>query len=134
MEMVGGTSAVLERTVEYVKGREQFGRPIAAFQAAQHHVANIRIALDGARLAAYQATWWVGRGELAERELAIAKLKCGEVYKDATLTAHQLHGGMGYLRETDLHFWSERAKATELQGGAYDVQIRRLERALHLAG
>jgi alkylation response protein AidB-like acyl-CoA dehydrogenase len=48
----------------------------------------------------------------------------------ATLTAHQLHGGMGFLRETDLHLWSQRAKSTELLGGAWDVQLAALERAL----
>ena len=49
-----------------------------------------------------------------------------------TLTAHQLHGGMGYLRETDLHLWSERAKVTELMGGAYDVQMDRLAHELNI--
>jgi len=134
MEMAGGAEAVLDRTVGYIKVRHQFDRPIASFQAAQHHVANMRIAIDGARLASYQAAWWVGRGDLAEREVAIAKLKCNEAYKRTTLDAHQLHGGMGYLRETDLHLWSERAKATELLGGSWDVQIRRIEQALGLAG
>ena len=133
MEMSGGAEAVLDRTVDYIKVRHQFNRPIASFQAAQHHVANMRIAIDGARLASYQAAWWVGRGDLAEREVAIAKLKCNEAYKRTTLDAHQLHGGMGYLRETDLHLWSERAKVTELLGGSWDVQIRRIEQALGLA-
>jgi alkylation response protein AidB-like acyl-CoA dehydrogenase len=133
MEMSGGAEAVLDRTVDYIKVRQQFGRPIASFQAAQHHVANMRIAIDGARLASYQAAWWVGRGDLAEREVAIAKLKCNEAYKRSTLDAHQLHGGMGYLRETDLHLWSERAKVTELLGGSWDVQIRRIGQALGLA-
>jgi alkylation response protein AidB-like acyl-CoA dehydrogenase len=106
----------------YIKEGNQFGRPIAGFQAAQHHVANMRMAIDGARLAANQAIWWVGQGQVAERKVAIAKLKCGEAYKNATLTAHQSHGGMGYLRETNLHLWSERAKVTEFMGGAEDVQ------------
>ena len=55
-------------------------------------------------------------------------------YKFATLTAHQLHGGMGYMREFDLHLWSERAKASELLGGPAAVQSRRLERAMSLVG
>jgi alkylation response protein AidB-like acyl-CoA dehydrogenase len=133
MEMVGGAASVLDRTVDYVKIRHQFNRPIASFQAAQHHVADLRIALDGARLAAYQAAWWTARGHLAEREVAIAKLRCNAAYKNATLTAHQLHGGMGYLRETDLHMWSERAKVTELLDGTDEVQLARIARALDLA-
>jgi alkylation response protein AidB-like acyl-CoA dehydrogenase len=134
MEMVGGATAVLDRTVEYVKVREQFGRPIASFQAAQHHVANMRMAIDGARLTASQATWWVGTGQPATRAVAIAKMQASEAYKWATLTAHQLHGGMGYVRETDLHLWSERAKATEIAGGTADVAAGWLQRELGLAG
>jgi len=132
MEMVGGTSAVLEQTVDYVKNREQFGRPIASFQAVQHLVADIHIALQGARLAAHQAIWWLARGEPATRAVAIAKMHCSETYKWATLTAHQLHGGMGYIRETDLHLWSERAKVTEIQGGTADVAAGWLQKEIGL--
>lgn len=134
MDMVGGAQAVIDRTVEFIKGRHQFGRPIASFQAAQHHVANMHIAVESARLATYQAVWLVGTGRLAERETAIAKLKANEAYKFATLTAHQLHGAMGYMREFDLHLWSERAKAMELRDGAWDTQIRRLASALGFTG
>jgi alkylation response protein AidB-like acyl-CoA dehydrogenase len=133
MEMIGGAEAVLDRTVEHVKTREQFGRALASFQAVQHHVADMRIAIEGARLVALQALWRVAAGVTAERDVAIAKLKCNEAYKLVTLTAHQLHGGMGYLRETDLHFWSARAKTTELTGGAYDVQLGHLAGAMGLA-
>ena len=134
MERIGGAQAVLDRTVEYVIGRTQFDRPLASFQAVQHHVANMHIAIEGARLAAYQAAWLTSQGRLAEREVALAKQRCGEAYKFATLTAHQLHGGMGYMREFDLHLWSERAKASELLGGPAAVQSRRLERAMSLVG
>ena len=94
----------------------------------------MHIAIEGARLAAYQAAWLTSQGRLAEREVALAKQRCGEAYKFATLTAHQLHGGMGYMREFDLHLWSERAKASELLGGPAAVQSRRLERAMSLVG
>lgn len=130
MEMIGGAQAVLDRTVEYLKTRDQFNRPLAGFQAVQHHVANMHIAIECARLATYQAAWWVSRGATAEREVAIAKLKCNEAYKTASLTAHQLHGGMGYMREFDLHLWSERAKSTELLGGGNAATVRRLERSM----
>jgi len=133
MEMVGGARAVLDRTVEYVKRRHQFGRPIASFQAAQHHVANLRIAIDAARLAAYSAVWWLGQGGRATRQVAIAKRHCSEAYKWTTLHCHQLQGGMGYVRETDLHLWSERAKVTELRGGDADVATRWLAREIGLA-
>ena len=132
MEMVGGATAVLERTVEYLKVRHQFNRPLASFQAAQHLVANIRMAIDGARLTANQAIWWLSRGQAAPRAVAIAKMHCSEAYKQATLDGHQLHGGMGFVTETDLHLWSERAKATEIQGGTADVAAGWLQRELDL--
>jgi alkylation response protein AidB-like acyl-CoA dehydrogenase len=134
MEMVGGAACVIEQTVAYLKVREQFGRPIASFQAAQHLVADMRIALDAARLSAAQAAWWVSRGETATREVAIAKLHCAEAYKWITLNGHQLHGGMGYVRDTDLHLWSERAKLTEVLGGSADTARGWLRRELGLAG
>ena len=133
MEQVGGAYGVLDMAVEYVKVREQFGRPLGSFQAVQHHVADVRIAAEAARLTASQAVCLVGAGQMAEREVAIAKLHANEAYKLATLTAHQLFGGMGYMRETDLHLWSQRAKSMEILGGARDVQLARLERALGLA-
>jgi alkylation response protein AidB-like acyl-CoA dehydrogenase len=133
MEMVGGASAVLERTAAYVALREQFGRPIGSFQAVQHLVADVRIAYDGARLAALQALCRLADGDIATRTVAIAKMQCSEAYKLATLTAHQLHGGMGYVRETDLHLWSERAKVAEVLGGTADVAAGWLADALDLA-
>jgi alkylation response protein AidB-like acyl-CoA dehydrogenase len=132
MEMVGGATAVLERTVDYLKVREQFNRPLASFQAAQHLIANMRMAIDGARLTANQAIWWLSRGQSAPRAVAIAKMHCSEAYKRATLDGHQLHGGMGFVTETDLHLWSERAKATEIQGGTADVAAGWLQRELDL--
>lgn len=133
MEMAGGGAAVLDRTVDYIAQREQFGRPIGSFQAAQHIVADMHIALEGARLAAAQAVWWVARGESATRAVAIAKMQCNEAYKRATLDAHQLHGGMGYVLETDLHLWSERAKVTEIRYGTADIAADWLQKELNLA-
>jgi alkylation response protein AidB-like acyl-CoA dehydrogenase len=132
MEMVGGTAAVLDRTVDYIRLREQFGRPIGSFQAVQHLVADMRIGYDAARLTANQALWCVAEGVPSLRPVAIAKMHCSEAYKWATLTAHQLHGGMGYVRETDLHLWSERAKTAEVLGGTADVAAGWLQTAMGL--
>lgn len=123
MEMVGGTERVIEDTVRYAGQREQFGRPIGSFQAVQHIVADLRIALDAARLAAWHALWHVGLGRPAARQVAIAKLRCSEAYKTATLQCHQLMGGIGFLRESDLHLWSERAKVSEIRNGSPDVAL-----------
>ena len=62
---------MLERTVDYTKLRHQFGRPIASFQAAQHLIANMHIALAAARLAAQSAVFWIAHGHTGTRETAV---------------------------------------------------------------
>lgn len=126
LDLVGVAEAVVQRTVDYTKMREQFGRPIASFQAAQHLVADMHIALAAARLAAQSAVFWIGRGRTATRETAIARMRAAEV-KKITLDAHQLHGGMGYVVDTGLHLFSERARVLSTLGGGADVAAKWLE-------
>jgi alkylation response protein AidB-like acyl-CoA dehydrogenase len=126
LDLVGVAEAVLQRTVDYTKMREQFGRPIASFQAVQHLVADMHIALSAARLAARSAVFWIGRGRTAVRETAIARMRAAAV-KQITLDAHQLHGGMGYVLDTDLHLFSERARVLATLGGGADIAAKWLE-------
>ncbi|WP_167105533.1 acyl-CoA dehydrogenase family protein [Mycobacterium sp. DL592] len=121
LDLVGVGEAVLDRTVAYTSMRQQFGRPIASFQAAQHIVADMHIALAAARLAAQAAVFALSRGRVAVRETAIARMHSATAAKWATLDAHQLHGGMGYVVETDLYLWSERARVFSTLGGGADV-------------
>jgi len=121
LDLVGVGEAALQRTVEYTLTRKQFGRAIASFQAAQHLVTNMHIALSAARLAAQSAVFWIGRGRTATRETAIARMHAATAAKSSTLDAHQLHGGMGYVVETDLHLFSERARVLSTWGGGADV-------------
>ncbi|MEU3270217.1 acyl-CoA dehydrogenase family protein [Saccharomonospora sp. NPDC006951] len=121
LDLVGGAEAVLAATVEYTTTRHQFGRPIAGFQAAQHIVADMHIALGAARLAARSAVFWLGKGRCATRETAIARMHAASACRRITLDAHQLHGGMGYVLDTDLHLWSERARSLGTFGGSADT-------------
>lgn len=132
MEMAGGAQKVLEITVNYVKDRVQFGVPIGSFQAVQHHAANMATQVDGAKLSAMQALWLLSEGYPATREVSIAKSAANEAYVYVTVMAHQLHGGMGYVREADLHLWSQRAKSTELTLGNTDYHLDRLASAIGL--
>jgi alkylation response protein AidB-like acyl-CoA dehydrogenase len=127
LDLVGIGQAVLDRTVEYTKLRHQFGRPIASFQAAQHLIANMHIALSAARLAAHSVVFWIARGHTATRETAIARMHAATAARLITLDAHQLHGGIGYVTETDLHLWSERARLGSTLGGGADVAASWLE-------
>ena len=127
LDLVGVGEAVLQRTVDYTVARQQFGRPIASFQAAQHLVANMHIALAAARLAAHSAVFWIAQGRTGTRETAIARMHAASAAKSITLDAHQLHGGMGYVIETDLHLFSERARVLSTLGGGADVAATWLE-------
>src|SRR5579875_3247237 len=106
-ELLGGFAHVVELTVEYVKGRVQFGRPIGAFQAVQHQCADMATA----------------------REVAIALAWTARRFTAATLAAHQLHGGMGFVTEYPLHLYSNRARAGEVLLGTYAEHLERIARA-----
>jgi alkylation response protein AidB-like acyl-CoA dehydrogenase len=133
LDLVGVAEAVLQRTVDYTKMREQFGRPIASFQAAQHLVADMHIALAAARLATHSAVFWIGRGRTATRETAIARMRAAAV-KQITLDSHQLHGGMGYVVDTDLHLFSERARVLATLGGGADIAAKWLADEMNWEG
>jgi alkylation response protein AidB-like acyl-CoA dehydrogenase len=133
LDLVGVGEAVVQRTVDYTTMREQFGRPIASFQAAQHMVADMHIALAAARLAAQSAVFWIGHGHTATRETAVARMRAAEV-KKITLDAHQLHGGMGYVVDTDLHKFSERARVLSTLGGGADIAAKWLEGNMNWEG
>ena len=112
VEAVGGAAAVLDMTVAYVAERSQFGRPVGSFQAVQHQVADMATHVDGAHLVAWQAVWACDRDDPgAARAVAIAAVAAADTYLAATLTAHQLHGGIGFATDHDLHLWSDRAVA-----------------------
>jgi len=111
---LGGGRAVLERTIEHVKTREQFDRAIGTFQAVQHQLADIATELDTTELTVAQGAWAVDAG-LASTEVrrlaAIAAVTAATAFRRATLVAHQLHGGMGFVLDSPLHLWSARAVA-----------------------
>ena len=111
---VGGARAVLDRTINHVKTREQFDRPLGTFQAVQHQLADIATDLDATDLAVAQAAWAVDAGiapQEVHRLAATAALTAAAAFRRATLAAHQLHGGMGFVLDSPLHLWSARAVA-----------------------
>jgi alkylation response protein AidB-like acyl-CoA dehydrogenase len=128
LDLLGVGEAALQRTVDYTVMRHQFGRPIASFQAAQHLVANMHIALSCARLAAWAAVSLLQDGHVATRQTAVARMHAASAAKLVTLDAHQLHGGIGYVVDTDLHEFSERARVFSTLGGGADVAAAWLEK------
>jgi alkylation response protein AidB-like acyl-CoA dehydrogenase len=117
IQMLGGAQAVLDMTVEYAKGRTQFGRPIGSFQAVQHHCARMATDVEGSKNIAYQAVWRLSEGLPAQREVALAKAWVGPAYRRVCGTAHQCHGAIGFTKEHDLQLYTRRAKVHELTYG-----------------
>ncbi|WP_327126266.1 MULTISPECIES: acyl-CoA dehydrogenase family protein [unclassified Streptomyces] len=109
-EAVGVAASALDRTVEYVKVREQFGRAIGSFQAVKHRLADLYVRVQAARSAAYYAAWDPTAGGLA---LAQAL----ETLRITTAEAVQLHGGIGFTWEHEAHLYFKRAAADELLFG-----------------
>ncbi|MER7747468.1 acyl-CoA dehydrogenase family protein [Streptomyces bacillaris] len=109
-EAVGAAAGALERTVAYVKEREQFGRAIGSFQAVKHRLADLYVRVEAARSAAYYAAWDPAAGPLAlAQALETARTVAGE--------AVQLHGGIGFTWEHEAHLYVKRAAADELLFG-----------------
>ena len=115
--MLGGATAVLDLTVEYVKQRTQFGRPVGSFQAVQHHCAQMATDVEGCRGVAYQAAWRLAQNLPAQREISIAKAWISQAYRRVCATAHQCHGAIGFTKEHDLQLYTRRAKVQELGYG-----------------
>ena len=117
-EMMGGAQKVLDVTVEYAKVRVQFGRPIGSFQAVQHKCANMMIDVEGAKSAVYYAAWAVSNG-VAEAPLAaaLAKAAASDAYRRVSADGIQVHGGIGFTWDHDMHLYFKRAKSSEFTFG-----------------
>jgi alkylation response protein AidB-like acyl-CoA dehydrogenase len=118
VQCLGCAQQALDMTVEYVSQRVQFGQPIGAFQAVQHHCANMATLVESTRFLAYEAMSAIDRGSASERQIAIAKASASRTVAEVTMMAHQLHGGIGIVEEYDLYFFSLRGKERALAWGS----------------
>ena len=106
----GGARRCLDMTAKYVLTREQFGQPIGAFQAVKHQLADLATELEPAL-----SLWWYAAHahdrirERAERHAALAKAHLSDIYDRAVRVCTELHGGIGFTWEYDLHLWFRRA-------------------------
>jgi alkylation response protein AidB-like acyl-CoA dehydrogenase len=117
-EMCGGAARVLELSVEHARTREQFGRPIGSFQAIQHKCADMLVAVEAARSATYEAAWALDAGADDAHLLAcMAKAYCSDAYRAVAGQGIQIHGGIGFTWEQDLHLYFKRARACEASFG-----------------
>ncbi len=121
-QALGLAEGALERTVEYVKERKQFGRTLAQFQNTQFQLADLATDVEAAQLLVYKAAMAKQTQRTYGVEAAKAKLFAAETAMAVTTKCVQLHGGYGYIREYDIERMMRDAKITEIYEGTSEVQ------------
>ncbi len=117
-EMCGGAQKVLDMTVEYAKIRQAFGRPIGSYQGVKHKAADMLVDVENSKSITYYAAWAMDEG-VTEGPLAVsmAKAYVSDAYRRVSGAGIQLHGGIGFTWEHDLHLYFKRAKGSEFTFG-----------------
>jgi alkylation response protein AidB-like acyl-CoA dehydrogenase len=134
-EMVGGMQRTLDVTVEYAKVRKQFGKAIGSFQAVQHQCADMFVETESARSAAYYAAWALEENAPdAAVAVSIAKMYASDTSRTVGNRGIQVHGGMGFTWENDVHLYYRRAKASETAFGDATFHRERIARLVIDAG
>lgn len=110
----GGAERALEITVQYSKDREQFGKPIGAFQALAHYMADASTVVDGAKMLVQEAAWAHANGKDVKRLAPMAKLFACKTFRDVTAMAQQVHGGIGFTLDYDIQLFYRRAKQLQM--------------------
>ena len=130
-ELLGGAEAVMHLAVDYAKERQQFGRPIGSFQAVKHRCADMLVDVEGMRSAVYHAAWALGaddpEGPVAA---ATAKIWCSDAGLRVAESALQVHGGIGFTWESDVHLFLKRAQLDQTAFGDARHHRARLARLL----
>ena len=120
-EMLGAARRCLDMAVGYAKVREQFGQPIGSFQAIRHKCAEMLLEVENSHAAVYYSAWALdARAEDAELAASVAKAYVGDAARRVCGEAIQVHGGIGFTWEYDLHLYFKRAKALEAMYGDAD--------------
>ena len=133
IQMVGAGKSVADRTLEYVKERRQFGRPIGAFQAIQHYMADMAIKVKSAQHLANRAAWSLDNVDDAadvSRAVSRAKWAANTLMPEVCWTAHQSHGAIGFTWEHDLHLYTRRILSWRAEYG--DTAETRAQMAQHI--
>jgi alkylation response protein AidB-like acyl-CoA dehydrogenase len=132
-EMCGGAQKVLDMTVEYAKIRQAFGRPIGSYQGVKHRAADMLVDVENSKSITYYAAWAMDEG-VAEGPLAVsmAKAYVSDAYRRAAAVGIQLHGGIGFTWEHDLHLYFKRAKGSEFTFGDATYHRERVAQLINL--
>lgn len=125
-DILGAARRSLDMTVQNAKTRNQFGRPIGAFQAVQHRAADMRMDIEATSLLVWSGLWRLAHGHDAIRTSLMAAWQASETGERASKNAVQLHGGVGFIKEYPLHHFYRRTKAQRLRFGASRDLLREL--------
>jgi alkylation response protein AidB-like acyl-CoA dehydrogenase len=132
-EMCGGAQKVLDMTVEYAKIRQAFGRPIGSYQGVKHRAADMLVDVENSKSITYYAAWAldesVNEGPLA---VSMAKAYVSDAYRRVAAAGIQLHGGIGFTWEHDLHLYFKRAKGSEFTFGDATYHRERVAQLVNL--
>ena len=130
-EIVGTAQKALDIAVEYAKTRVQFGKPIGAFQAVKHKCVDMMVAVENSRSLTYYAAWTVDeRVPEAATAVPMAKAYASDMGKNVTSEAIQVHGGIGFTWEHDMHLYHRRALAGEANLGNAPIHRETVARSL----
>ncbi|MGB0060715.1 acyl-CoA dehydrogenase family protein [Candidatus Binatus sp.] len=130
-EMVGTAQKALDMSVDYAKTRVQFGKPIGSFQAVKHKCVDMMVAVENARSLTYYACWTVDtKGAEAATAVPMAKAYASDMAKNVTSEAIQVHGGIGFTWEHDMHLYHRRALAGEANFGNAPVHRETVAKSL----
>lgn len=113
-QAMGGASAALDMTVQYAKDRHQFDKPLGAFQAIAHGLADAVTTVDGGDTLVHQAAWARSADRPVDRLAPMAKLFACRTYREVTALAQQVFGGIGFTLEVDVQLHFRRAKQLQL--------------------
>jgi alkylation response protein AidB-like acyl-CoA dehydrogenase len=113
-EAVGGAQYALDITVQYAKDRQQFDKPLGAFQALAHYLADAATTVDGAQVLVHEAAWARSEGRPVAKLAPMAKLYACQTFRDVTATAQQIFGGIGFTVEFDIQLYFRRAKQLQM--------------------
>ncbi len=129
---VGLAQGCLDASVKYAGERHAFGRPIGVYQALRFKMADMKVAIENARLATWRAAWLRDTGRPFKTEAAIAKLSASEAAVDCAREAVQIHGGYGFMEEFPVARFYRDAKVLEIGEGTSEIQRLVISRALDL--
>lgn len=124
-QAMGGATYALEITNQYAKDREQFDKPLGAFQAISHYLADAATAINGGQVLVYEAAWALSEGKDISSLAPMAKLFACQTFRNTTAMAQQVFGGVGFTLEYDIQLYFRRAKALQISW-LDDVALREL--------